>query len=301
MIIKKNKTKFVAMLLTAGGLLGGASGPAAADTIKGNVVGGGQPIANSTITLWAASAGAPTELGQTRTGADGSFTLNSSNAPSKDIVLYVVAKGGNPAASKAGGENPAITLMTVLGTEAPAIVTVNELTTVASVFTAAQFINGEAVSGNPLGLRIAAGNAPNLVDPTTGKWGKVLLDPLNSSMTTTMASLDTLGSLITAYFTVADDAWRARFLKAATPPNGMTPKKRWRGSPAHRGPRRRNSTRCSTKPIHYLHPMGVAVRPSRHISSTSRTISRSRFVSRAAAFTPMGGSCSMRKATSGAA
>jgi hypothetical protein len=196
----------------------------AADTLKGQVLGGGQPISNSTVTLWAASAGAPTQLGQARTDVDGSFTINSSSVPSNDIVLYVVAKGGNPAASKAGGENPAITLMTVLGTEAPAIVTVNELTTVASVFTAAQFINGEAVSGNPLGLRIAAGNAPNLVDPTTGKWGKVLLDPLNSSMTTTMASLDTLGSLITAYFTVADDAWRARFLKVATPPNGMTPK-----------------------------------------------------------------------------
>jgi hypothetical protein len=104
---------------------------AAADTLKGRVLGGGEPIANSTVTLWAASAGAPAQLGQARTGADGTFTLNSSSAPSKDIVLYVVAKGGNPAASKAGGENPAITLMTVLGIEAPAIVTVNELTTAA--------------------------------------------------------------------------------------------------------------------------------------------------------------------------
>ena len=217
--------QFMQTLLTAG-LIGCAafSTAATADTLKGQVLGGGQPIANSTVTLWAASAGAPTQLGQARTGVDGSFTINSSGVPSKDAVLYVVVKGGNPAASNAGADNPAIALMTVLGNKAPDNVTVNELTTVASVFTAAQFINGEAVSGNPLGLRIAAGNAPNLVDPTTGKWGKVLLEPLNSSMTTTMASLDTLGSLITAYFTVADDAWRARFLKAATPPNGMTPK-----------------------------------------------------------------------------
>ena len=106
----------------------------------------------------------------------------------------------------------------------PKTVTVNELTTVASAFTAARFINGEAISGNPLGLRIAAGNVPNLVDPATGRWGKVLLDPLNSSMTTTMATLDTLGSLITAYATVANDDWRARFLKAATPTGGATPK-----------------------------------------------------------------------------
>ena len=106
----------------------------------------------------------------------------------------------------------------------PRTVTVNELTTVASAFTAAQFINGEAISGNPLGLRIAAGNVPNLVDPVTGGWGKVIVDPLNSTQTTTLANLNTLGSLITAFVTVADDDWRARFLKAATPPGGATPK-----------------------------------------------------------------------------
>ena len=83
---------------------------------------------------------------------------------------------------------------------------------------------GESISGNPLGLRIAAGNVPNLVDPATGKWGKVLLDPINSTQTTTLANLNTLGSLITAFVTVANDDWRARFLKAATPTGGATPK-----------------------------------------------------------------------------
>ena len=112
----------------------------------------------------------------------------------------------------------------MLGNSPPENVVINELTTVASTFTAARFLKGEAMSGNPLGLRIAAGNTPNLVDPVTGKWGKVLLDPLNSSMTTTMANLDTLGSLISAYATVANDDWRARFLKAATPTGGVTPK-----------------------------------------------------------------------------
>ena len=100
----------------------------------------------------------------------------------------------------------------------------NELTTVASAFTAARFINGESISGNPLGLRIAAGNVPNLVDPATGKWGKVLLDPLNITQNTTLANLNTLASLISAYATVANDDWRGRFFKAATPPSGVTPK-----------------------------------------------------------------------------
>jgi ethanolamine utilization protein EutQ (cupin superfamily) len=193
-------------------------------SLNGQVLGAGAPIAGSTVTLYAASAGAPKQLAQTRSSGDGRFALKVAGAASRDAILYVVAKGGIPAAKKSGGNNPAIALISVLGPTPPKTVTINELTTVASVFTSAQFISGESISGNPLGLRIAAGNAPNLVDPVTGKWGKVLLDPLNSSTTTTLASLDTLGALISASFTVADDAWRTRFFKAATPPGGVTPK-----------------------------------------------------------------------------
>ena len=213
---------FVETLAVSGVFL---AGPAfAADRMNGLVLGGGAPIANSIVTLWAASAGAPKELAQARTGADGRFALSTDGAPGKDSVLYVVAKGGRPAASKAGEENPAIALMTVLGDKAPGTVTINELTTVASVFAAARFINGESISGNPLGLRIAAGNVPNLVDPTSGRYGKVILDPINLTQTTTMANLNTLASLITAYFTVANDNWRARLLKAAALPGAAAPK-----------------------------------------------------------------------------
>ena len=53
--------------------------------------------------------------------------------------------------------------------------------------------------------------------------GQGVVDPLNSTQTTTLANLDTLGSLISAFATVANDDWRARFLKAATPPAGQRP------------------------------------------------------------------------------
>ena len=181
--------------------------------IEGHVLIAGKPVAGATVTLYAAGEGAPAQLAQGKTDADGEFELDAKSAP-KDSVVYLVAKG-----PKEG-----VALMSLLGTSWPEKVTVNELTTVASAFTAARFINGEAISGKPLSLHIAAGNTPNLVDPATGGWGKVLLDPLNSSMTTTMATLDTLGSLISAYATVANDDWRARFLKAATPTGGVTPK-----------------------------------------------------------------------------
>jgi hypothetical protein len=45
----------------------------------------------------------------------------------------------------------------VIGSKPPAKVVINDLTTVASAFTAARFINGESIAGNPLGLQIAAG------------------------------------------------------------------------------------------------------------------------------------------------
>ena len=195
----------------------------AADSIKGEVMGGGAPIAKSTVTLWEASAAAPKQLGQTKTNDDGRFEVRAKGA-SKDGILYLVATGGIPKANKATADNPAIALLAVVGSNPPASVTVNELTTVASAFTNARFINGDGISGNPLGLKIAAGNVPNLVDLTTGGWGKVLLDPLNSTQTTTLANLDTLGSLLTASFTVANDDWRGRFYQAATPTGGTTPK-----------------------------------------------------------------------------
>src|SRR6516164_4168007 len=182
-----------------------------------------QPVAGATVTLYAAGAADPAKLAEVKTDDQGAFKLDAGQPPG-DSVLYIVTKGGTPKAAESKGANDAITLLAVLGSTPPKTVTVNELTTVASAFTAARFINGEAISGNPLGLRIAAGNVPNLVDLETGGWGKVILDPLNSSMTTTMAKLDTLGSLISACATVADDDWRARFLKAATPTGGVTPK-----------------------------------------------------------------------------
>jgi hypothetical protein len=220
-MFKMDRTLIAAMLLTVG-WLGCLCGPAAAAVrIGGQVRVAGGPLASSTVTLWAASVGEPKQLAQTKTGADGRFDLRTAETPGKDIVLYLVAKGGT--LKTAAKSNDAIALM-VLGTSSPANVTVNELTTVASAFTATRFIKGEAISGNPLGLRIAAGNVPNLVDPVTGRWGKVVLDPLNITQNTTLANLNTLASLVTAFAAVANDDWRVRFLKAATPTGGAMPK-----------------------------------------------------------------------------
>jgi uncharacterized protein (TIGR03000 family) len=208
----------------AGTADGGSGAPG---DIAGKVEYAGSPLVGSVVTLYAAGEGAPMQLAQAKTGADGSFAVQLGQAKGKDSaskVLYLVARGGTPQAGNRTGADDAIVLMSLLGPGAPNTVRVNELTTVASAFVAARFIHGETISGKALGLRIAAGNAPNLVDPVTGGWGKVIVDPLNSTQTTALANLNTLGSLIAAFGTVADDDWRARFLKAATQPDGSTPR-----------------------------------------------------------------------------
>src|SRR5271170_3788846 len=211
-----------AAFLLIGGVVVWASGPAAADTLKGKVLGGGQPIANSTVSLWATSAGAPQQLGQALTGADGSFTLNSTGGAGA-ATLYLIAKGGQPNSNAQGGNNPAIALMTVIGGKPPATITINETTTVASVWTHAQFLDGSVIKGPPLSLRIAAGNVPNFVDLQTGGWGTTIQDPLNSAQTPTMANFATLADALSGCVTrVTPDAC-PKLYTATTSPKGDAP------------------------------------------------------------------------------
>ena len=181
-------------------LLCGVGAASAADVIEGRVLGGGAPIANSAVTLWAATADAPKQLAQTKTGEDGRFEVHVSGSQG-DAVLYLVATGGEPKAT-GGGDNPAVALITVLGSKPPAMVVINEFTTVASVWTHAQFFDGTDDQGScPCSLRIAAGNVPNFVNLETGGWGGAIQDPLNSGQTPTMANFATLADLLSGCVT----------------------------------------------------------------------------------------------------
>src|SRR5262245_33243223 len=186
------------------------------------VLGGGAPIANATVTLFAASAGNPQQLGQARTGADGRFSISTPSVPSGSI-LYLAAQGGRAAANPSSDDNPAIALIASVGAQPPASVTINEMTTVATVWTHNQFIDGTAIKGHALGLKIAAGNVPSFVDLQTGGWGTTIQDPLNSGQTPTMANFATLADVLAGCTTrVVADAC-AKLFAAATPPKGNTP------------------------------------------------------------------------------
>ena len=215
-------TRSAAFAFAIGSLLS-ATPALAAVSLNGQVLGGGGPVANSMVTLWAAAAGAPAQLGQARTGADGRFTIVAAADPASDAALYVVAKGGTPATSKAGGDNPAIALMTVVGAKPPMNVTINEMTTVASVWTHNQFIDGTAIKGQPLQLKIAAGNVPSLVDLQTGSWGGTIQDPINSGQTPTMANFATLANALSGCVTRAVPDACSKLNAAAAGPTGTAP------------------------------------------------------------------------------
>src|SRR5262249_39271158 len=74
--------------------------------IEGQVQAGGGPLANSTVTLWAASAGEPRQLAQARTNNDGRFELGNQEALGADVILYVVAKAAEPPVTKDALANP---------------------------------------------------------------------------------------------------------------------------------------------------------------------------------------------------
>ena len=211
-------------LLIAAGLLGWVTGPSeAAVRVEGQVQAGGGAVSGSTVSLWAASAGSPVRLAQVQTDAGGNFVLSVDQTPSGAPSFYLIANGGTAAISRAKGANGAIALLAVLGGTPPARVIVNEFTTIASVWTHAQFLSGTAIQGNMLGLRIAAGNVPNFVDITTGGWGEAIQGPLNSGQTPTMANFATLADVLAGCTTrVVEDAC-AKLFAAAAPPNGSAP------------------------------------------------------------------------------
>ena len=204
---KVQMSALLAAVLMAGGLLAlhwaqpSSAGPDgnASGEFAGRVQVAGSPIAGSTVTLYAAGDGKPVQLAQAKTNDDGDFKLDVGAEQLKgasDKVLYLVARGGTPKAAAAKGPNDAIALLTVLGSERPKTATVNEFTTVASVWTGAQFLEGDVLSGPQLGLRIAAGNVPNFVDLSTGGYGTTIQDALNSGQTPTMANFATLANVL---------------------------------------------------------------------------------------------------------
>ena len=168
-LLRNGKARLVALLVAAGSL-GWASGPAAAAVrIEGQVQAGRGPVAQSTMTLWAASDSAPARLAQTQTGADGRFVISAEQTPS-GAVLYLVAAGGEPAVNKAG-KQPCDRLPVGAGRHASGKCRHQRDDHRRFGMDQRAVPRRHRDKGHALGLRIAAGNVPNFVDLETGGWG----------------------------------------------------------------------------------------------------------------------------------
>ena len=166
------------------------------------------PIAGSRVTLiqvqdlWRV-------VGQAITGPDGSCEIETSGAAPGGF-FYATAEIG-----------PRTTLMAIAGTKLPAAMTLNELTTVAAVYCAAQFIDDGRIGGDPFGLRIAAGMNANLVAVETGEASTVLTSSPNANETITWRETYSLANLLAFCVRGGGPACDVLFA-LTTPPGGLT-------------------------------------------------------------------------------
>jgi hypothetical protein len=156
-----------ALLLTTGCELNNTAPTTVATTtitaLQGSVHGGQQAVGGATVTAYAVSNSgygtASRVLGSTTTNSSGGFSLSAYNNCVANDLVYLVATGGNPGVSGTQN-NSALAMMTGLGAcsniDNTTKVTINELTTIGTVWPLAPFMKDAAHVGtsatNPLGL-----------------------------------------------------------------------------------------------------------------------------------------------------
>src|SRR5579875_53715 len=147
----------VAAVLTgcgAGSITSSSVSPVSATkAITGKTFGGQQPVAGSTIALYAFGSGgygsAGTMLASTVTDSTGYFTIDPStiNCPTPTTPVYILSMGGQPLM---GRTNSAIMLGSGLGpcaNAAQAFVTINEISTAALAYTFSHFFSSTTSDG----------------------------------------------------------------------------------------------------------------------------------------------------------
>ncbi|HWB33510.1 MAG TPA: hypothetical protein VG714_10070 [Acidobacteriaceae bacterium] len=219
------------------------AGPIAGTAIRGAVHGGQQPISGASVQLYAAGTtgyglgATPLLSSPVITGSDGSFTLTGTyTCPSSSSELYLVATGGNPGLPS--GSNSAIALAAALGpcnyagASGPTLdpstyIVVNEATTVATVYSLAQFwqpnsfIVGTSAT-NATGLANAFDTAATMVDNSAGT-AYATTPPLNTTIVP-QTKINTLADILAACVnTNGTDGTCGSFFSSVAPQNSAAP------------------------------------------------------------------------------
>jgi hypothetical protein len=163
--------------------------------------------ANLKVTLHDAVSGQSVEM---LTDSSGAFSVPE--VESGDHFFYVSV-----------APTDEIILTVILGATVPPSFVINEVTTVAACYSAAQFITaGIVIEGSPFALSIVDAMNANLVDVTTGMPSSVMTTSPNADETNACRSLLSLANVVAAW--VNDPAeFHAILEKLATNPNGTKP------------------------------------------------------------------------------
>jgi hypothetical protein len=172
--------------------------------ISGVAASGEDVLAGATIMVYSSSDGQGSRaLGSTETDAAGDFSISYRAPRGADAVVYLTTSGGTLSGSGAAVPDSFV-LASVIGTPTDGqTVTVNDLTTVASAFAMAQFVQGTKLRGANPGIQIASQMIGHLVDIETGQLGETLTNDSNGASATTLNSFNDMGNLLV---TCASDA-----------------------------------------------------------------------------------------------
>ena len=223
------------LILTGCGAATSFSNPTASAKINGKIYGGQQPVANSTVTVWAAGitgyGSAALPLATTTTLADGTFSFpdNAYTCLTDTTQVYITAQGGNASPDYA---NPNITLATALGdcsAAHTAVVEINEVTTAATAFALAQFFTStlgssstDSFGTNPADITAFTNSnkftVPTLIDLPTGT-----VKPNTPAITIEAAKIYSIANTLAACVNDAADFSNCSTLFTnTTPPGGGT-------------------------------------------------------------------------------
>jgi sugar lactone lactonase YvrE len=188
-------------------------------TFSGTVTGATLEVSGATVTVFSTNSGGASPVGSGTSDSSGNFSFSFSN-PGGNSVLYAIATGGDVG----HGVNTAIAMMAILGTGenfAPSV-TIDEITTVASVWSMAQFIQTDgSISGPSPSLENAAATVPSLSYLPGGFPSIILLSTFYNTPTKLNSLADILVPCI-ASAGVSSAQCAALFLQA-TPPGGVAP------------------------------------------------------------------------------
>lgn len=185
--------------------------------LHGSVESAGSGLKGYEVSLVASFVGAGGHariLGRDTSGPLGEFRIDYHLPPGvaskSPPVLFVLAEKGPAMLASAVGQG------SVVGP-----VVVNELTTIATGFAFAQFVDGKTIEGNRVGMINAVRMAANLANPQTGRIAEVLDRSPNGRETEARPTFNSLTNIVADC--VASEAGCANLFDATTLPGGSPP------------------------------------------------------------------------------